>query len=246
MIQALSLVVLTLSASRPATPADDEARRVTILSIREYNEGDFRSALRDAKHAYELSGRPALLFNLGQCQRALGHWKEAEFDYRSYLRETEGVRNRTEVLALIAQMQAKERAAPEPEAVAPPPASAPAPAAAPAAPPPPETAHENVAPAPASAVTEAAVTEAPPSRRIAPATWWLGGSGVAAVVAGSIVGVLAAGNDGSVSRSGGVVTYTATGASYVTGQYEGLSADILWSAGGALVVAAVIVAFTSH
>jgi hypothetical protein len=237
LIHAL-LLVATLAANPHGGGESDEAHRLTVLSIREYNAGDFEAALRDAKRAYELSGLTALLFNLGQCQRALGHWKEAEFAYKAYLREHKDARNRKDVLDLIADMEAKDKgAAPQPPIVLPLPASPMTPPAAPPSPPP-----DQAPPVPATAITE----QAPAPHRVSPATWWLGGSGVAAVVAGSVLGVLANGNDGSATKTGGLVNHDVTGPNYVTGQYEGLSADILWSVGGALVVAAVVVAFTSH
>jgi len=237
LIHAL-LLVATLAAAPHGGGEIDEAHRLAVLSIREYNAGDFEAALRDAKRAYELSGLTALLFNLGQCQRALGHWKEAEFAYKNYLREHKDARNRKDVLDLIAEMEAKTRsAAPEAPIVLPLPVSPMPPPAATRSPPP-----DQASPVPAAAVTEQAAAP----HRISPATWWLGGSGVGAVVAGSVLGVLANGNDGSATRTGGGVNHDVTGPSYVTGQYEGLSADILWSVGGALVVAAIVVAFTSH
>lgn len=106
-----------------------------------------------------------------------------------------------------------------------------------------ETGAPNAA-APVQAVT--APGSAPrPSRT---AAWWLGGSGAAAAVAGTVLGILAKGNQGTASEgSDGYTLHSGTTLSqYNTGQYEGLSADILWSVGGALVATAVIVALTSH
>jgi hypothetical protein len=263
------LFALTISgAPGPAAPGD-EAHRLALQSIREYNVEDFEAALRDAKQAYALSGLPALLFNLGQCHRALGHWKDAAFAYRGYLRERPDARNRAEVVALIDEMEAKasaQKPAPAPAAktsnttAAPIPTATPTPTPNPSLTPTPptisaatptptairtetETTSRTSEPAPPAAVSE----EAPARHGIAPTTWWLGGSGVAAVAVGTVLGVLASGNDGSVEgRSGGYVYHSAQAGPYATGQAEGLTADILWSVGGALVVAAIVVAVTSH
>jgi hypothetical protein len=94
-----------------------------------------------------------------------------------------------------------------------------------------------------SSVPSAAIRpEAATSHHLAQATWWLGGSGAAAIAAGTVLGFVARGNGNTDTG----VNHSVAGQSYVTGQYEGLTADIAWSVGGALLVSAVIVAFTSH
>jgi hypothetical protein len=247
LIQTL-LVVLTLAAQAAPAEHGDEARQLTLQSIREYNLADFEPALRDAKQAYAISGKPALLFNLGQCHRALGHWKEAKFFYRGFLREQKDARNRREVLDLIAQMEAEEQRAPQTAASTTTPAPSQSPAVPPAANPTaaspslPAPAPEVLSPAPATAVTE----ESPAPRGIPSGTWWLGGGGVGAVIAGTVLGFVAKDGTGTSQENGLTVHNGTTGSAYQTGQYEGLSADILWGVGGALVVAAVIVAVAAH
>ncbi|MHB8420770.1 MAG: hypothetical protein ACYDCL_22070 [Myxococcales bacterium] len=96
-----------------------------------------------------------------------------------------------------------------------------------------------------AAAPAAALTEPAPARgHVSSAAWWLGGGGAAAAVAGTVLGVLAAQNDGTTT--GTPPHHSVPYASYAAGQSEGLAADILWSAGGALVVTAVIVALTAH
>jgi tetratricopeptide (TPR) repeat protein len=236
----LTSLLLAFALAASDTPADAdagkkaaEAHQLTVQSIREYNAADFEASLRDAKRAYELSGLPGILFNLGQCHRMLGHWKEAEFSYQRYLREKKDAPNRAEVLALIEQVKEQERraaATPTPTPIA-----TPAPTPTTIVLPTPVT--EPVVPAPFEAVSEA-----PAKGGIPAATWWLGGSGAALAVGGGVLGVLA--NMNGNNDSG--INHSVTGANYVTGQYEGLTADILWGVGGALVVAAIVVAFTSH
>ncbi|MHB8420772.1 MAG: tetratricopeptide repeat protein [Myxococcales bacterium] len=226
-------VALTLTAPGPSQNAR-EARKLTLQSIREYNAGDFEASLRDAKEAYELTGLPALLFNLGQCHRMLGHWKEAAFAYERYLREQPQAKNESEVRSLLAQVRAKEAAAaapPEAAVVIVP--AAPTPTPAPAAP-----VVAPAAPAPVAAVT------APPARprRIIPAAWWLGGSGAAFAIAGTILGVLARGDGNTDSGFNSRVPV----AVYNRGQREGLTADIFWATGGALIVTGVVAGLVGH
>jgi tetratricopeptide (TPR) repeat protein len=226
----LSPLLLAFSLAASAAPAGangDEIHQLTLQSMREYNASDFDAALRDAKRAYELSGLPGLLFNLGQCHRMLGHWKEAEFSYRRYLREKKDASNRAEVLALIEQVVAQEKATSTPT-----PTPTPTPTATPT----------MVVVEASPPVPSAAVTAEPAHAGIPAATWWLGGSGAALAVGGGVLGVLA--NLNGNNDSG--INHGVTGPNYVTGQYEGLTADILWGVGGALVVAAIVVAFTSH
>ncbi len=131
-----AMIALALAVS----PADSQrAAKLGHRSIIEYNASDFAKALEDAKAAYELDPRPALLFNLGQCYRALGNYSEARFSYRAYLREQPDAPNQATVVDLIKQMEAKLQAqAPPPPPAAPPPKPEPAPPTlvlAPAAPP---------------------------------------------------------------------------------------------------------------
>lgn len=56
----------------------DQARRA-------YDVGGFDEALVGYSEAYRLDPKPALLFNLAQCHRQLGHFKEASFHYRRFL-----------------------------------------------------------------------------------------------------------------------------------------------------------------
>ncbi len=161
-LPALALLATVLAIS----PAEREAERLTRRSIVEYNVGDFASALGDITQAYKLDPRAGLLFNLAQCHRALEHWRQAEFFYRGYLRGRPDAKNRSQVLALIAEMRQRQAAA-EARAAAPRAVSvtpAPKPAAAPSAPPPPAPEAPTVlvlAPRAAAPSPRAAAPEAP-------------------------------------------------------------------------------------
>jgi tetratricopeptide (TPR) repeat protein len=88
---------------------DGEARELVRKSMVEYDLGSFEDALSDASKAYENDQRPALLFNIAQCHRALEHWKQAAFFYYGYLRGEPDAKNREAVLALISEMESMEK-----------------------------------------------------------------------------------------------------------------------------------------
>ncbi len=127
---------LLLLVALAADPSSANAKAETLIhrSILEYNGGDFDQALVDAKKAYALQPRPALLFNLGQVQRALHHWEEAAFSYKAYLRERPGAPNRAAVEDLIREMEKKLAEQNTPAAAPAPPMAVATPAAPPVAP----------------------------------------------------------------------------------------------------------------
>ncbi|HUB06154.1 MAG TPA: tetratricopeptide repeat protein [Myxococcales bacterium] len=134
MGQAVFLVVLL--ANTPSGSQRKEALRLAHQSVLEYNEGEFQAALRDLKRAYLLDPKPGMLFDLGQCHRALADWKDAEFAFRSYLRESPAGAHRDQAKALLADVQAKlaaEEAPPPVVEVPPVPLQGPAVSAPPAA-----------------------------------------------------------------------------------------------------------------
>ncbi len=106
-----SLVIILAAALAVSPAAAREARGLVERSLREYDVGEIAKALQDARAAYLLDPLPALLFNLGQCHRALGEWEEAERLYRAYLRHVPGAKNRPLVEKLIAEMAGRVSAA---------------------------------------------------------------------------------------------------------------------------------------
>jgi tetratricopeptide (TPR) repeat protein len=140
---AILLGPLLLSAP-PALGADaalEEARALTGQATVEYNLGRFEQALDLYTKAYERYSKAALLFNIGQCHRLLGHYEKALFFYHGYLREQPDAPNRAlaerhieeSQRALDAQRSAQEaesqrRAAHDAESVPAEASSAPAPA----------------------------------------------------------------------------------------------------------------------
>ncbi|MGH7439553.1 MAG: tetratricopeptide repeat protein, partial [Polyangiaceae bacterium] len=71
-----------------------EARTLFTKATVEYNVGRFQQALELYTKAYERMPKPALLFNIGQCHRLLGHYEQALFFYSGYLREQPDAPNR--------------------------------------------------------------------------------------------------------------------------------------------------------
>ena len=171
--------VLFVAAAPPVwAQADvDAARAAAERGRREYNLGHWQQSIDGFEKAYQLSGDAALLFNLGQAQRQLGHTSEALRLYRTYLRERPGAANRDVAEKQIKELEAQEGretrkppAAPKPASVppVPPPNAPPASAVHPAPLKPP--APTPAAPPPARPVTPPAPSPAapPPARPVTP------------------------------------------------------------------------------
>ena len=90
--------------SEQGTKQEAKARFVSGQS--HYNLNEFAEALLDFKEAYRLLPDPVFLYNLGQCERQLGHLEEAVRFYRSFLREQPKAPNRQEVVHKIDEMEA--------------------------------------------------------------------------------------------------------------------------------------------
>ncbi|MGO9836949.1 MAG: tetratricopeptide repeat protein [Polyangiaceae bacterium] len=117
------LIVPILLAAGPVTAADSalqEARKLTSAAMVEYNVGRFERALDLYTKAYERYPKPALLFDLGQCHRQLGHFERALFFFHGYLREQPNASNRplAEKLLEDSQRQLDAQKAAEAEAEA--------------------------------------------------------------------------------------------------------------------------------
>src|SRR5512141_1027182 len=75
------------SAQEDSGSAKQEAKAHFMSGQRHYNLNELSEALADFKDAYRLYPDPVFLFNLGQCERQLGHHEEAIRFYRNFLRE---------------------------------------------------------------------------------------------------------------------------------------------------------------
>ncbi len=205
-----------------AAAPTEQFKELTRRSLAEYDAGAYAKALADFQAAYALDPRPALLFDLGQCQRALGNHRKAALAYERFLHEVPNARNKAQAEALYAQMaELALRDEQTPEARA-----APSPA---------------LPPAPSAAVT------APAGRRhIRAGAWWLGGSGIGVAVVGTILFALAESTlgNGYPTPVGGVVENHLSASTFFGATTEGNVGEVLWCVGGALLVGGGVVALT--
>jgi tetratricopeptide (TPR) repeat protein len=182
--------------------AEQEARELARRSQLEYDLDHAEAALRDIERAYLLDPLPALLFNLGQCHRKLGHWEPAETAYRNYLRYRPDASNRKLVLELLDQVHRERVRAQQAAAVR----AAPAPLRA------------SIAPPPPSAVPPRAwAEESPRPPRSHGLAWALVGVGAAAAIVATI---------GAVE----VESYDSASATVATGELESRPGTTTYSA----------------
>jgi tetratricopeptide (TPR) repeat protein len=183
---ARSLVALALLVSfvRIAS-ADDRARaRAAFRSgSQHYNLSEFAQALDAFKEAYRNYEDPSFLFNIAQCERQLGHKREAVREYRAYLNNSENADNRESVRQTITQLE-REIAVEDQRAVA-------AAAAAQAAKPAPESVAVRAKPA-TEPTAETLTASAPPApeRKPADKKWWVWTIVGGVVAAGAATGLV--------------------------------------------------------
>lgn len=105
------MLILQFAVARPAAGADASAEDKRVAKTRfvsgqsHYNLNEFAEALTDFKEGYRLFPDPVFLYNLGQCERQLGHYDEAVRFYRNFLREQPKAPNRQDVLRKIDEME---------------------------------------------------------------------------------------------------------------------------------------------
>jgi tetratricopeptide (TPR) repeat protein len=119
-----ALVALLLGVSPayadepPAAPhaeQDTAARAAYLEGARHFDLAEYQAALESFKRSYQLSGAPALLYNIGQCHLHLGQRAEALHFYRTYLQLSPDTTDRAQVERLIVTLEA-----PAPSATPPP------------------------------------------------------------------------------------------------------------------------------
>jgi tetratricopeptide (TPR) repeat protein len=103
----VSILAALVALAAPARAEDKTAAHKAYLEGTEYyNSGRYAEALESFKRGYESYEGPGFLYNIAQCQRALGHAKEAVESYRSYLgKSSADAPDRAEVEKLIAELQ---------------------------------------------------------------------------------------------------------------------------------------------
>ena len=183
-LRAAGILVFLLVSQQPC-PVDAASGDPTLEATshfrsgqKHYNLNEYSDALVEFKEAYRLHSDPVFLYNIGQCERQLGHLEDASRFYRSYLREYPKAPNRQEVERKIDEIDEtlRAQAKPDSKAVVPPPQPSPLPVpAAPVV----ET-RTDLAAAPA-------VSETPPVYK----RWWFWAA-VGAVAVGATVGIILA------------------------------------------------------
>lgn len=162
-----------------ATEASDaKARELYKQGDRAYAEGRYEEALAKFEEAHRLSGRPLLLFNIGNAQERLGMLEEAADNLEKYISyaerdEAEVLRKRVTNLRKRAEEQKKreQAAAREPK-------------------PDPEPEESQLTRRPARKAPRGG---APPEEESSTLPWLLVGAGGAAIAAGSVFGLMALG-----------------------------------------------------
>jgi hypothetical protein len=111
----LSAALMASVAERPAfaqpqvepTTNDERAHALFRVGDAAYSEGRYEDALRAFSEAYQLSGRPQLLFNLANCHEHLGRNAEAIDALEKYL-ATANVKDRDPVEGRIVRLKRLE------------------------------------------------------------------------------------------------------------------------------------------
>ncbi|MEZ4325791.1 MAG: hypothetical protein R3B40_11265, partial [Polyangiales bacterium] len=112
-----ALLSVVLAGASPsislAQPADDppsnedQAARLLFQSAREaFAAGEYERALTGFQQAYDLSRRPALLYNIGTTLDRLRRDNEALAVFEQFLREDPETPNRAEIESRVAQLRA--------------------------------------------------------------------------------------------------------------------------------------------
>ena len=100
------VLLLAMTISAYADPKQEAKKHVETADVA-YKLGHFEQALAEYSAAYQVFPVPALLFNIGQCHKYLGHYEQALFFYRGYLRDSPSdITNRDVVEGLITETQA--------------------------------------------------------------------------------------------------------------------------------------------
>lgn len=180
---------VTALPAAAANPALDDARKFTAQASVQYDVGHFDQALDLYTKAYERYPKPALLFDIGQCHRLLGHFERAIFFYQGYLRGKPEAANRALVEQFILdsqkQLDAQHTAVPGPT-----PASDATPAPAPAAAAPTDTSAAASAPPSTDAAAQPgdSASQSPPSAWPVLRIAGIATAGVGVVLLGAAIG----------------------------------------------------------
>ncbi|MBT8492444.1 MAG: hypothetical protein KJO07_05255 [Deltaproteobacteria bacterium] len=107
---AIAVFLVSLSAAAPTALAQApqaQARVEYQKGETAYATGDFETAIVHYKKAYELSKKPALLFNIAQAYKVKRDYRNAIYFYETYLRLEESPSNQADVERYIKNLKAQ-------------------------------------------------------------------------------------------------------------------------------------------
>lgn len=114
VLRVLALSIFSLCSAAPGARAEDAAsaeqadraaRAAFEAGRNAYDEGRFGEALAHYDYAYELSHRPALLFNIARAAEADGQSAKAISAYEAYLEANQAADNRAFVEARLVKLR---------------------------------------------------------------------------------------------------------------------------------------------
>ena len=100
-----ALVSFSVTSTTLAQESDERARLHFESGRSYYEEGAYERALEEFQHAYQLSQRPALLYNIGTTQERLGQWSEAADTFTRYLADAPDIQDRATFERRIANLR---------------------------------------------------------------------------------------------------------------------------------------------
>ena len=223
---------------------DAEARALYAAGQAAFHDGRYEHALEYLQRSYELSHRPALLYNLGTTFDRLRRDQEALAAFEQYLREVPGAENTSEVQARIAVLRdalARSQPAPSPtpEVATPTPEVAPTPTPEVAPTPTPE-----VTPTPSPEVTPTPTPRAASSDPGA-GPWIVVGAGGAVLATGAILLGVAAADVASVEGADRGTPWPSVSDAYQRSEAESIAGGVLLGVGAAAVAAGIVWVATS-
>jgi tetratricopeptide (TPR) repeat protein len=235
----LAALVVASTPAFAAKPPLEQAKALTREATVEYDVGHFDQALELYTKAYEIYPKPALLFDIAQCHRLLGHYERALFFFHGYLREEPDAPNRPLAERLLQETQDKydaERQAHAESTAAEPPA--------PAAPTPvPSMVPSSGEASPPSAESSASTAPLSPTFQVVGLV--TAGVGVAMLGVGVYEGLNAASLSKKIEQLS--AQHGAWSSQYQNdynaGKTSATVADVLYVAGGVSVAAGVVLAW---
>jgi tetratricopeptide (TPR) repeat protein len=216
---------------RDEAGAEAEARALYAAAQAAFHEGRFENSLQYFQRAYELTRRPALLYNLAVTYDRLRRDEEALAAFEQYLREEPNAENVREVEGRVAVLrQALARTTDPSRAEATPLDTTPVETTTRVEPTPPDTAPIDRTPPIVAA----------PSNDAGPGPWIVVGVGGAAVVAGAVLLAVAAADVAAVEGASPGTRWSEVRGAYDRSEAESIAGGVLLGVGAAAAAAGVV------